>query len=229
MSLTRFPLDQPVVITIDTFSDVALTVPGDPTTLDLSVLAQDATPPTETDYTWAGGGLTRTALGVFTWTPSALASGNYAYHGKATGAVATGLDGRFKVLAKYAIDVTVADLARYLSNPSIDADRAQVILDEAHELCETIIDPLPPRARSVVLDVAERAYAIPPEGVGPFATITPTTMGNGGLWLTRNNKATLRRLSGGGTAFSIDMLPTNLAALPAWDIGDDEATLLELP
>lgn len=225
MSSRRFPLDTPVKITINTFSDSALTNPGDPNALDLSLMALDTVPPVETDYTWAAGDLIRTGLGVFVFTTTP-ASGNYAFHGKATGAVATGIDGQFKVLTKYAMDVSVDEFASYLNNPDLDRDRAQEILDDAHDLCETIIDPLPRNARSVVLDVAERAFANPAptgtpayyaEGEGPFNDVTPGVSG-GGLYLTQENKATLRRLNGSGGAFTIDCLPATAGqGLPWWD------------
>jgi hypothetical protein len=43
---------------------------------------------------------------------------------------------------------------------------------------------------------------------------------SGGLWLTRNDKATLRRLNGGGGAFTIDTVPAGAGeALPPWGTG----------
>jgi hypothetical protein len=40
----------------------------------------------------------------------------------------------------------------------------------------------------------------------------------GGLYLTRANKADLRRFSGGGGAFTIDVTPTTATlAQPPWD------------
>lgn len=93
-----YPLDQPVILTIRTFSDAAETVPADPTTLTLDVLDPAGT---ETTYTWAGGGLTRTSAGVFTITLTETTSGDYAAHWKATGTAATGGDVSFTVRAKY--------------------------------------------------------------------------------------------------------------------------------
>jgi hypothetical protein len=124
------------------------------------------------------------------------------------------------------LPVSVPDLALYLNDEITNTARAQFILDLAHTLCETIVNPLPAGAEVVILDVAERAYANPTdvrgdvalysEGVGPYSTSTPGSTG-GGLWLTENNKQTLRSLNGGGGAFTIDMAPTTAPSLPWWD------------
>lgn len=135
--------------------------------------------------------------------------------------------------------VSLTDFATYLNNDAIDETRAAFILELAQEKCETIVSPLPAAARSVILDVAERAYANPTtsggsnpayyaEGEGPFSSSTPGFSG-GGLFLTKTNKADLRRAAGGGTAFTIDMLPADLPALPSWDVGSYDPTLADLP
>jgi hypothetical protein len=116
--------------------------------------------------------------------------------------------------------VSPADLGTYLST-SVDDDRAQLLLDLAQQLCESIVKPLPDGADAVVLDVAARSYSNPAnvtqEAAGPFsANFGPV---GGGLWLTRQNKATLRRLAGSGGAFSIDTMPATAGAnLPPWEI-----------
>lgn len=117
--------------------------------------------------------------------------------------------------------VMPADLGTYLG-ADVDESRAQYLVDRAIELCESIVSPLPTGADAVVLDVAARAYSNPgnvsSQGVGPFqATYGPT---GGGLWLTRQNKSTLRRLAGGGSAYSIDPTPARVAdavqRMPYW-------------
>jgi hypothetical protein len=41
----------------------------------------------------------------------------------------------------------------------------------------------------------------------------------GGLWLTRQNKNALRRLSGSGGAFTVDTLPSTAGTmLPPWEV-----------
>lgn len=113
------------------------------------------------------------------------------------------------------------DLGTYL-NTTVDADRAYLLLGLAQSLCESILTPLPDGAAAVILDVAARAYGNPTnvqsQGVGGF-TVGYGTVG-GGLWLTRQNKATLRRLAGGGGAFTIDTTPAGAGEnLPPWDTG----------
>lgn len=113
--------------------------------------------------------------------------------------------------------VTTADLGTYLAGV-LDETRAQLMIDMATQLCQSLVNPLPNGADAVVFDVAVRAYSnptsIPAQGAGPFS------MGGaaGGLWLTRQNKATLRRLAGSGGAFTIDTMPATAGTgLPWWD------------
>jgi hypothetical protein len=135
--------------------------------------------------------------------------------------------------------VTPDLLSTYLNDPSIDTDRATLIINQAIALCETIEYPLPTDpdgvnqygAQAVVLDVAQRAYSNPTsarssnsalysEEVGPFSDGNPGSIG-GGLWLTENNKSTLRQLAGGGGAFMIDTLASDFVpCLPPWDNGN---------
>lgn len=118
--------------------------------------------------------------------------------------------------------VTPADLGTYLG-AAIDPARAQYLIDQATNLCQSILTPLPAGADAVVLDVAVRAYNNPgnvsSQGMGPFNASYGTA--GGGLYLTRQNKVTLRRLGGSGSAYSIDVTPPNHAktvqGLPFWD------------
>jgi hypothetical protein len=107
------------------------------------------------------------------------------------------------------------ELDTYLGTPGIDTVRATLILQLAQDLCETIATPLPDTAKGTVLDVAARAFPNPQnvtaESVGPFSV--SHSSGFGGLYLSRANKATLRRLSGRGGAFSVDILPTGVSAV----------------
>lgn len=109
---------------------------------------------------------------------------------------------------------TATNLQSFLGVVSIDTDRAAYLISLAEAECQTIVTPLPDGAQGTVLEVAGRVYtnarqmqqarlgsadmqygAVP--GYGPI----------GGLYLSRKNKATLRRLSGGSTAFSVGTLP----------------------
>jgi len=113
--------------------------------------------------------------------------------------------------------VIASDLGTYLG-ATVDETRADYLIDRAIDLCLSICDPLPATADAVVLDVAARAYLNPgnvaSQGAGPF----PVSYGAGGLWLTRQNKATLRRLNGGGGAFTIDTAPATAPAMPWWEV-----------
>lgn len=118
--------------------------------------------------------------------------------------------------------VLPSDLATYLSIANIDEDRATLILGLAQGLCESVVSPLPDGAEAVILDVATRAWSNPAnttsDATGPLSTSYGTV--SGGLWLTRQNEATLRRLAGGGGAFTIDVMPANAGQnLPWWDAG----------
>lgn len=108
---------------------------------------------------------------------------------------------------------TPDDLATYL-NVTVDANRASLILGMAQDLCESIVSPLPSTAKPVVLDVAARAFVNPQQladaNLGTahlqYGAANGSTIG--GLYLSRTNKATLRRLAGRGQAFSADAMPT---------------------
>jgi hypothetical protein len=110
--MTTWAFDQPVTLTVHTYSDAALAVPADPTALTVDVLGPDDT---ETSHVWPSGDVTRAATGVFTLTLTPTLAGRYAFHWKATGAVASGGDGSFFVEAKYgtqSLDVLTLDEAK---------------------------------------------------------------------------------------------------------------------
>jgi hypothetical protein len=115
-----------------------------------------------------------------------------------------------------------ADLGLYLG-AEVNESRADYLISQASALCRSIINPLPEGSDTVVLDVAARAYSNPgnvsSQNVGPYSTSYGAAAG--GLWLTRQNKATLRRLAGGSSAFGIDPVdPARIKAatanLPYW-------------
>jgi hypothetical protein len=116
---------------------------------------------------------------------------------------------------------TPDDLGTYLGS-TLDDERAALMLTLATQLCESVVAPLPDGADAVVLDVAARAYSNPQslqqQSVGPYTAGYGAV--SGGLWLTRANKATLRRLAGGGGAFTIETCPDTAGEnLPWWDAG----------
>lgn len=112
------------------------------------------------------------------------------------------------------------DLATYLADPNIDVTRAAQILGLAQALCETIWSPLGSTAQGIVLAVAARAYTNVTSansvalGTGHIAYGAPgTNQGVGGLYLSRSDKATLRRLAGRGGGFSTSVLPVGASAV----------------
>lgn len=118
------------------------------------------------------------------------------------------------------IEIEPNDLGTYLGTV-VDTDRAQMLLNRAIDLCQSVVNPLPDGAAAVILDVAARAYANPTNAqqqtTGPFSAAFGAV--GGGLWLTRQNKATLRRLAGSGGAFTIDTAPATAGTgLPWWDV-----------
>lgn len=113
--------------------------------------------------------------------------------------------------------VAAADLGTYLALPNIDTNRATYIIGLAVQLCQSVVNPLPTGSDAVVLDVAARAYGNPQNVVEISVQYGVVA---GGLWLTRKNKGTLRRLAGGGGAFTVDTTPSTAGQnLPPWDTG----------
>lgn len=108
-----------------------------------------------------------------------------------------------------------SDLQTYLGLSTIDSARATLILKLAQDKCEAIVNPLPTTAQGVVLDIAARAFSNPQnvasQNVGPFGANYGAV--SGGLWLTKANRAELRRLAGGSSAFSADTMPTGASAV----------------
>lgn len=120
------------------------------------------------------------------------------------------------------VSVTPYDLGTYLGVANIDDDRATFLIAQATNLCLSLVSPLPDGSEAVILDVAGRAYLNPgnvqQQATGPYSASYGAV--SGGLWLTRANKSTLRRLNGGGGAFTIDTAPATAGQnLPWWDTG----------
>jgi hypothetical protein len=122
------------------------------------------------------------------------------------------------------------DLRLYLHLDTIDEPAAWQLLRLVESLCESVVSPLPDAAAAVVLDVATRAWSNPrsaqsaTDAAGPFSQTTSFGAGagaSGGLFLTRENKATLRRLTGARSGvFTIDTMPATAGqSLPWWDTG----------
>lgn len=110
---------------------------------------------------------------------------------------------------------TPSDLELYLGLAgTFDTARAALILDLAQAKCERITSPLSAAAKDIVLEVAARAYnnvtSAHQAGIGSAQVSygSPnSSMGVGGLYLSKSNKAELRLIAGRGSAFSADTLP----------------------
>jgi hypothetical protein len=117
--------------------------------------------------------------------------------------------------------VDPSDLGTYLSDDKINQDRALLMIGLAQELCESVVADLPDTARGVVLRVAARAYTttlVSRKGQMQDAG-SPYGGGGAGLCLTDEDVVDLRRITGSGGAFSIDLLPADYAVvLPPWDV-----------
>jgi hypothetical protein len=116
--------------------------------------------------------------------------------------------------------VDPSDLEALLGS-AVDVNRASTLIELAQQLAESIVSPLPLSARAVVLSVAARAYSNPQnvqaQTVGPY-TAQYGSAASGGLYLSRQDRASLKRLAGRGGAFSIDPLADDAGAgLAPWD------------
>lgn len=113
--------------------------------------------------------------------------------------------------------VDADDLAVYLNDSSLNPDRAEAMIADAQTLCESVLSPLPAAAAVIVKRVAARGYVTTTStrnaqvaaAGSPFGS---TPGGLGGVWLSRSDRADLRRLAGGGGSFNIDILPVDYVA-----------------
>lgn len=112
--------------------------------------------------------------------------------------------------------VSYTDLGLYMGDGSIDPSRAELLITQAILLCESFVTPLPDAASVIVLSSAARAYANPQgvtsETIGPFNVQRPWA----GVYLTKAERAALRRMAGSGGAFTVDPTPADVSAANAW-------------
>jgi hypothetical protein len=124
---------------------------------------------------------------------------------------------------------TAEQLGLYLDLTEINGDRADLLLEQAVALCETVVKPLPEGATAVVLSVAARAYVNPQqvsyETIGPMSVQRP--QGSGGLYLTKADKSALKSLAGRGGAFTVDPTPETADPSPTYPLDDDFGPPLE--
>ncbi|MFE1111159.1 hypothetical protein ACFW5U_35485 [Streptomyces rochei] len=124
---------------------------------------------------------------------------------------------------------TAEQLALYLDLGEIRVDRADLLLQQAVALAETVVKPLPDQATAVVLSVAGRAYVNPQqvsyETIGPMSVQRP--QGSGGLYLTKADKTALKALAGRGGAFTADPTPATADPSPTYPVDDGYGPPLE--
>jgi hypothetical protein len=124
---------------------------------------------------------------------------------------------------------TAEQLGLYLDLTEINGDRADLLLEQAVALCETVVKPLPEGATAVVLSVAGRAYVNPQqvsyETIGPMSVQRP--QGSGGLYLTKADKSALKSLAGRGGAFTVDPTPETADPSPTYPLDEDFGPPLE--
>jgi hypothetical protein len=113
---------------------------------------------------------------------------------------------------------TAEDLALYLGLPEINGDRADLMIQQAMNLCLAVVSPLPGAASVVVLSAAGRAYANPQgatyETIGPMSVQRPQA----GLYLTKAEKASLKAMAGRGGAFTVDPTPVDTNPWVTWPL-----------
>lgn len=125
------------------------------------------------------------------------------------------------------------DLELYLGLDAgtIDTARATLVLQLAHDLCESVVSPVPTLAKGVELGIASRVYANATSAhqmsLGSAAVSfgsQNSSMGIGGLYLSRADKITLRRLAGRGSAFTADVLPSGADAVQSVTVSASSGT-----
>jgi hypothetical protein len=124
------------------------------------------------------------------------------------------------------MDISSDDLARFIGAP-VDDDRADLMIDLALQACSDYFsDDLPDAAKGTVLSIVARAYSAPvpvsQQAVGPYSVSGQA----GGLFLNKREIASLRRLAGGSSAFSINPLAMDAGTgLPPWDANGSQVTV----
>lgn len=100
----------------------------------------------------------------------------------------------------------LGDLGTYLNlGAKLDSTRGTLVLDLALQRAQAIVDPVPDPARPLILDVAARGYVNPEGTVQESVGGIGRTYSSQGVYLTRRERADLRRLRGGaGGAFTVN-------------------------
>lgn len=115
---------------------------------------------------------------------------------------------------------TVSDLQTFMG-VTVDETRAQQMLDIVEADAASIVSPLPASAMGVILTAAARALPNPSGTTSMSSGGASASWLPGGVYLTRAERMTLRRLAGiGGGAFSVNLAP---------DAGQDYIDPLQTP
>lgn len=110
---------------------------------------------------------------------------------------------------------TSADLATYLDT-AVDDPRMTALLEYAQDRLEAIKTPCPVAAKGIVVAIAARAYSNPSSatqlgiGTGHVGLATTALGGIGGLYVSKDERASYRSMTGGTGAFSVDTMPVGL-------------------
>lgn len=124
-------LGQSVRLSFETYSDPALTVPADPTTVAVTVRKPDGTSST---YTWAAAQVVKDSTGKFHYDFVPATSGHYEAYWQAGGAVVTSFEESFDVRPAYSNIVSVDDVKARLNKSQLkhlDDDKIRDQIDAA--------------------------------------------------------------------------------------------------
>lgn len=121
-----------------------------------------------------------------------------------------------------ALVVTAAELDLFMGlDGRINTSRADLVISLIIDDAKSVVTPLPDNAKGLVLTVASRVYGNPQqltaESVGPFSVSHQP-----GAYLTRRERARLRRLAGRTTgAYTVDPTPADASPAPSWPPVED--------
>lgn len=106
---------------------------------------------------------------------------------------------------------TPDELGVYLGT-TVDDDRATLVLQLAHDRCELYVSPVPAAGKGIELSVAARLYnnasSAHQAGIGSAQVsygAPNSSVGIGGLFLSKSEVRDLRRMAGRTGAFSVDL------------------------
>ena len=122
---------------------------------------------------------------------------------------------------------TPDELGVYLGESISSTDpRAMLLLQLAHDRCETFVSPVPDEAKGIELSVAARAYTnvtsahqVSLGSGGVSFGAQNSQVGVGGLYVSASEQRDLRRMAGRSGAFSV-------ALLQDWPLANADTTTM---